>query len=605
MLPWQAISSFVFLRFLVPAILNPHLFGLCPGMPPKGVVRSLTLLAKCTQSLANLNPGTSQKEEYMRGIKGLLERSTVTMIDYLAYVSSVPDPFSPSANASSFLSGPDKHDRLHVINSLRERLTGTGNMIPTLYKDAIPLLPYALDVPKHLAILSSAVVRNARSGNAAAYLNAQSIQAAGNEDTEEWSLARFSALCFDVEAQALKSVATLAQGAASAGAFGGTRTKRSTSVSSAWGNAQQQQNGIHASHSNGQLRPSQQQLQPQQQQASLASPVSGSSTSRGATPTGHVTSTTTNATTTPTQTSSSPWNTATSARRPTSSRSTTTPAAPVGSSPLTASFQRNQQQEEVREAPRLVTTSNNGNGKKKKSARPSTAPSAISSGGSRPDEDEPFVHPNLSRRNKMMEPDASPSASFRYLPPDPSRPHDDNPVPETPVSSHGSSYGSRNTHGQGFPTLHRTESETFVPFHYPTSASSRYATVGPAASASIKSSSGPFVGLEKMEKRERRSSFSRLKDMMKRPSTSSGPLSAGAAPSYAGGHPWAEQEHSPHSSSGEEMSATRSRAAAYPNRRVDSIGTSSGEGHGSSGKKGEHSGGEPKKKRGIFGWLKK
>lgn len=56
MLPWQAISSFVFLRFIVPAILNPHLFGICPGMPPKGVVRSLTLLAKCTQSLANLNP---------------------------------------------------------------------------------------------------------------------------------------------------------------------------------------------------------------------------------------------------------------------------------------------------------------------------------------------------------------------------------------------------------------------------------------------------------------------------------------------------------------------------------------------------------------------
>ena len=56
MLPWQAISSFVFLRFIVPAILNPHLFGIWPGMPPKGVIRSLTLLAKCTQSLANLNP---------------------------------------------------------------------------------------------------------------------------------------------------------------------------------------------------------------------------------------------------------------------------------------------------------------------------------------------------------------------------------------------------------------------------------------------------------------------------------------------------------------------------------------------------------------------
>lgn len=56
MLPRQAISSFVFLRFIVPAILRPHLFGLCPGMPAGGVGRSLTLLAKCTQSLANLNP---------------------------------------------------------------------------------------------------------------------------------------------------------------------------------------------------------------------------------------------------------------------------------------------------------------------------------------------------------------------------------------------------------------------------------------------------------------------------------------------------------------------------------------------------------------------
>ena len=29
--PWQAVSAFVFLRFIVPAILHPHLFGLVPG----------------------------------------------------------------------------------------------------------------------------------------------------------------------------------------------------------------------------------------------------------------------------------------------------------------------------------------------------------------------------------------------------------------------------------------------------------------------------------------------------------------------------------------------------------------------------------------------
>jgi len=30
-LPWQAVSAFIFLRFIVPAILHPHMFGLMPG----------------------------------------------------------------------------------------------------------------------------------------------------------------------------------------------------------------------------------------------------------------------------------------------------------------------------------------------------------------------------------------------------------------------------------------------------------------------------------------------------------------------------------------------------------------------------------------------
>lgn len=29
--PWQTVSAFIFLRFIVPAILHPHLFGLVPS----------------------------------------------------------------------------------------------------------------------------------------------------------------------------------------------------------------------------------------------------------------------------------------------------------------------------------------------------------------------------------------------------------------------------------------------------------------------------------------------------------------------------------------------------------------------------------------------
>jgi hypothetical protein len=53
-LPSQGVSAFCFLRFIVPAIIYPNLWGLCPGMPSPGVQRSLKLVAKTIQNLANL-----------------------------------------------------------------------------------------------------------------------------------------------------------------------------------------------------------------------------------------------------------------------------------------------------------------------------------------------------------------------------------------------------------------------------------------------------------------------------------------------------------------------------------------------------------------------
>jgi len=171
----------------------------------------------------------------MRGMSGFVEQNVPAMIDYLEAVSTVPDDFTIQSNSASdgslvysHLSGSDKMDRMQAVASIRARLENNDE-IPTLHKDAIPLLPYLLDVPKHLAILTSAVVRNAKCGAVAPYLRAMSSRGPTQYSEREWDLGHFAELCFDVEAHALKSVATLASGAA--------RTWKSRSISSALQNA--------------------------------------------------------------------------------------------------------------------------------------------------------------------------------------------------------------------------------------------------------------------------------------------------------------------------------------------------------------------------------
>ncbi|KDR84991.1 hypothetical protein GALMADRAFT_233525 [Galerina marginata CBS 339.88] len=189
-LPWQSVSAFCFLRFIVPAILHPHLFGLSPGLPSLPVQRSLTLIAKVIQSLANLN-ATTQKETFMRGVQDFLKDSLPAMIDYIAVVST-PINETPSSLGDEM----DRHDRINVVNALRQR---TKNMT-VLDRESVPILPHLLDVPKHLAIITSAVIRGSRE---------LSARPRTGDDTD-LAVDEFCSKCFEVEEEALLRVSQLA-----------------------------------------------------------------------------------------------------------------------------------------------------------------------------------------------------------------------------------------------------------------------------------------------------------------------------------------------------------------------------------------------------------
>ncbi|KNC51370.1 uncharacterized protein AMSG_07386 [Thecamonas trahens ATCC 50062] len=88
--PYTVVSAFLFLRFFCAAILGPTLFGLAETLASPTVARSLTLVAKTLQNLANLMT-FGPKEPYMAPMNELIEGRMDEMRQFLNAVASIPD----------------------------------------------------------------------------------------------------------------------------------------------------------------------------------------------------------------------------------------------------------------------------------------------------------------------------------------------------------------------------------------------------------------------------------------------------------------------------------------------------------------------------------
>ncbi|KAK3294972.1 uncharacterized protein B0H64DRAFT_325931 [Chaetomium fimeti] len=132
---YTSVSGFLFLRFLCPAILNPKLFGLLRDHPRPRAQRTLTLIAKSLQALANLST-IGKKETWMEPMNRFLTAQRQSFKDFLDEVCAIPV----------------ERTKAPLPPSYSTPITILGRLSP-LAREGFPSLPYLVDQGRYFAAL--------------------------------------------------------------------------------------------------------------------------------------------------------------------------------------------------------------------------------------------------------------------------------------------------------------------------------------------------------------------------------------------------------------------------------------------------------------------
>ncbi|KAI9778425.1 MAG: hypothetical protein M1839_008071 [Geoglossum umbratile] len=133
---YSSVSGFLFLRFICPAVLNPKLFGLLRDHPKPKAQRTLTLIAKSLQGLANMS-SFGAKEPWMEPMNRFLTAHRQQFKEFIDTMCSV----SPELDVSSA-----------IPPSYATPITILARLPPTS-REGFPSLPYLIDHARAFAEL--------------------------------------------------------------------------------------------------------------------------------------------------------------------------------------------------------------------------------------------------------------------------------------------------------------------------------------------------------------------------------------------------------------------------------------------------------------------
>ncbi|GMK53729.1 hypothetical protein CspeluHIS016_0103150 [Cutaneotrichosporon spelunceum] len=127
-LRYKAVSSFVFLRLIGPALMSPHLFGLANSVLDPRQQRTLTLIAKVLHTLAFFSDKDLVRHSDLALFKVFIQANNDVMIDYL--VSLATPSGDPDARSS-------------ISPEVECMLKARRSIVPSFHAEAIPHLTAA------------------------------------------------------------------------------------------------------------------------------------------------------------------------------------------------------------------------------------------------------------------------------------------------------------------------------------------------------------------------------------------------------------------------------------------------------------------------------
>ncbi|QPG74784.1 hypothetical protein FOA43_002118 [Brettanomyces nanus] len=135
--PLNALSAFIFLRFLCPAILNPQLFNLMRGHHSGNISRTLTLIAKVLMVFANRSYFQQHKDPSLLPLnKDFIDRHQKEIVVYFDRVTGCKMDFN---------------EKILELSNLKDRLSLNASKEVL---NELPTMPYLIDKYLNLAKLA-------------------------------------------------------------------------------------------------------------------------------------------------------------------------------------------------------------------------------------------------------------------------------------------------------------------------------------------------------------------------------------------------------------------------------------------------------------------